>query len=242
MNSLFGWHAVNAVLQTKPDCVQAIYMHANRDDARAAEVIALAEKHACDVRLVSAVKLKEMVGDLTHQGVVALCEHLPDYTEKHLDTLLEKNSSLRLLVLDGVQDPHNLGAILRTAAAFAVDCVIAPKDNACSLTPVVRKVACGGAEAVPFVTVTNLARVMKQLQQQGVWFVGLDGQASETFSDIDLSGSVGLVMGNEGSGLRRLTAKHCDYLVKIHMPGAMESLNVSVATGIALHQLAACSI
>ena len=141
-----------------------------------------------------------------------------------------------LLILDGVQDPHNLGACLRTADAAGVSAVIAPRDRAVGLTPTVRKVACGAAEAIPFIQVTNIARTLRELKDRGIWLVGADGAAEMDIFSAGLRGPLGLVMGAEGEGLRRLTREHCDFLVRIPMAGTLESLNVSVATGICLFE------
>jgi 23S rRNA (guanosine2251-2'-O)-methyltransferase len=150
--------------------------------------------------------------------------------------LIERADKPLLLVLDGVTDPHNLGACLRSADAAGVTAVIVPKDNAASITPVVRKVACGAAEVVPFIQVTNLARTLKQLQDARVWIVGTTGEADESLYQQDLKGPIAIVMGAEGAGMRRLTKEHCDFLVKLPMAGSVSSLNVSVATGICLFE------
>ena len=161
----------------------------------------------------------------------------PLLDEDDLLVMLEKLAAPPfLLILDEINDPHNLGACLRTAAAAGVHAVVVPKDHSVSLTETVRRVACGGAEKVPFVRVTNLARTMKQLQEAGVWLVGAAGEASDNLFKTDLTGPLAIVMGSEGSGLRRLTRDNCDFLVSIPMSGAVESLNVSVATGICLFE------
>jgi 23S rRNA (guanosine2251-2'-O)-methyltransferase len=157
--------------------------------------------------------------------------------EDQLLTLLDKADKLAfLLVLDGVQDPHNLGACLRTADAAGVQAVIAPKDRSVGVTDTVRRIACGGAERVPFAHVTNLARLLKQLQERNIWIVGTDASAEEDLFSADLSGPIAIVLGSEGEGLRRLTRESCDRLVRIPMNGAAESLNVSVAAGVSLFE------
>ena len=168
---------------------------------------------------------------------MVICHSKPAYSEADIELLLGESEAALILILDQVQDPHNLGACLRSANAFGVDCVIAPKNNSVSINPTVAKVACGAASLTPFIQVTNLARTMKSLQQLGVWFVGMDAQANEQLSDFDLRQSTGLVLGSEGYGMRRLTKESCDFLAKIVMPGDVSSVNVSVATGIGLYEI-----
>ncbi|MDF2530150.1 MAG: rlmB, partial [Gammaproteobacteria bacterium] len=181
--------------------------------------------------------LDEKVFGENHQGVVAICEPSEVYTEADIPKLLEsiKGPAL-ILVLDGVEDPHNLGACIRSADAAGVHFIIAPKDRSSSLTAVAKKVASGGAEHVPFISVTNLSRTLKYLQEQNCWSVGLAGEADQSLYEMDLKGSTVLVLGAEGEGLRRLTKEHCDYLAYIPMNGSVSSLNVSVATGVALFE------
>lgn len=235
---IYGFHAVKTALQLRPHDVLQLYVQANRNDHRLAEMIALAKSFSISCDTLSKIKLQEMIGeDHLHQGVVAKCKPLTAWTEKDLmDHLENSKDRVILLVLDGVQDPHNLGACLRSANAFGVTAVIAPKDRAVSLTEVVRKVSCGAADQTPFIPVTNLSRALKQLQKAGVWLVGLDSEATMGLSEVDLKGNIGIVMGNEGQGLRRLTREACDYLAQIPMVGTVESLNVSVATGVALYE------
>ncbi len=179
--------------------------------------------------------LDRMAGKVRHQGVVAEFRPQAPIDENGLKALVtERGADLLLLVLDGVQDPHNLGACLRSAAAAGADAVVVPRDRAAGLTPVTRRAAAGGAELVPLATVTNLARTLRMLAEQGVWRVGLAGEADGHLFGARLDGPLALVMGSEEKGLRRLTREHCDELVRIPMPGRMESLNVSVSAGIAL--------
>ncbi len=179
--------------------------------------------------------LDRMAGKIRHQGVVAEFKPRAPIDDNGLEALVaERGGQLLLLVLDGVQDPHNLGACLRSAAAAGVDAVVVPKDRAAGMTPVTRRAAAGGAELVPLAVVTNLARTLRMLAEQGVWRVGLAGEAAGSLFDGRLDGPLALVMGSEEKGLRRLTREHCDELVRIPMPGRMESLNVSVSAGIAL--------
>lgn len=238
--NLFGLNTCFSLLTLKPQAVQLLYVQES-PNARLKQLLALAKQHRIAVQSTSKKQLDQMVQG-NHQGVVAQCQRLPSYNENDLRDLLdaEQESSLSdlYLVLDQVQDPHNLGAILRTANAMGVKAVIAPKDKSAAITETVRKVACGAAELTPFIQVTNLARAIKSMQEQGVWTVGLDAHASESLSQLkkagSLKGKLALIMGNEGSGLRRLTKEHCDFLATIPMFGQVESLNVSVATGIAL--------
>jgi 23S rRNA (guanosine2251-2'-O)-methyltransferase len=209
---LYGLHSIQAALEKAPDSVSELWVDAGRHD-------------------------KRMVPDGRHQGVVANAAAPKVYSESELEDLLESlPDSPFLLILDGVTDPHNLGACLRSADAAGVHAIIAPKDRAASLTPVAIKVSSGAAQTVPFVQVTNLARCLRDLKERGIWLVGLDGHAEETLFDRDLKGPLAIVMGAEGQGLRRLSKEHCDFLVKIPMVGSVESLNVSVATGICLFE------
>ncbi|PIZ03415.1 MAG: 23S rRNA (guanosine(2251)-2'-O)-methyltransferase RlmB [Gammaproteobacteria bacterium CG_4_10_14_0_8_um_filter_38_16] len=236
---IYGMHAVRTVLQTRPQDVLQLYIQGNRIDKKINEIKKLAESFYVPCELLSAQQLQNKVGETArHQGVVAKCRALSGFSEKELMSYIENTEKpIVLLILDGVQDPHNLGACLRSANAFGVHAVIAPKDRAASITEVVRKVASGAAEQTPFIAVTNLHRTIKQLQEKGVWFVGLDSTASKTLSQIDLKGHIGIIMGSEGDGLRRLTKEACDYLAHIPMQGTVESLNVSVATGVALYEI-----
>lgn len=179
--------------------------------------------------------LDRMAGKVRHQGVIAEFKPQQPMDDRELAQLVEaRGSELLVLVLDGVQDPHNLGACMRSAAAAGADAVIVPKDRAAGLTPVVRRAAAGATELVPLAAVTNLARTLRMLAEHDVWRVGLAGEAQASLFDARLDGAIALVMGSEDKGLRRLTREHCDELVRIPMPGKMESLNVSVSAGIAL--------
>lgn len=182
-------------------------------------------------------QLEKLAGAARHQGVAALYEAPPMGNENDLAALLERDGSATLiLVLDGVTDPHNLGACLRSAAAAKVTAVIVPKDRAVGLTPVVRRASAGGADRVPLLAVTNLARTLRELKDAGVWITGLAGDTEQSLYGVDLKGPVALVLGSEGEGMRRLTRETCDFVAMIPMPGAMESLNVSVATGVVLFE------
>jgi 23S rRNA (guanosine2251-2'-O)-methyltransferase len=182
--------------------------------------------------------MNQRFAEFAHQGIVANAAALPDYTDSDLVRLLEEAKSPSLiLILDGVTDPHNLGACLRTADAVGVDFVIIPKDKSASITPVVSKVACGAAESIPLVRVTNLARAMDVIKQQGVWIYGAAGEANQTIYELDFTSTIALALGAEGDGLRRLTREHCDGLFSLPMLGHVESLNVSVATGVSLYEV-----
>ncbi|QQD17665.1 23S rRNA (guanosine(2251)-2'-O)-methyltransferase RlmB [Spongiibacter nanhainus] len=235
MEKVFGLHAVESLLRRDGGKVVEIYVQQGRRDKRLGALIDLAKSHSVAVVECPRAKLDDLVSG-RHQGVVALAEAAPSFDEKALPGLLAERPDALVLVLDGVTDPHNLGACLRSADAAGVAAVIAPKDNAVGLTATVRKVACGAAESVPFVAVTNLSRTLKALQDAGLWVVGMAGEAEQMLYDIDLKGPVALVMGAEGSGLRRLTREHCDFLAKLPMAGSVSSLNVSVATGVCLFE------
>jgi 23S rRNA (guanosine2251-2'-O)-methyltransferase len=197
----------------------------------------LAEQHGVTLQWATVKNLDDKV-NARHQGVIALCEEGQTHDEAFLLESMEKQGNKALfLVLDGVTDPHNLGACLRSADGAGVHAVVVPKDNSVGLTPVVQKVACGAAESVPLVMVTNLTRTLEKLQQAGAWVVGAAGEAEQFIYDIDLTGPLVLVMGAEGKGIRQLTRKQCDYLAKLPMAGEVSSLNVSVATGVCLFEI-----
>lgn len=234
--SIFGIHAVASLLDRQPDRVEEMFVQRGRSDARMEELLARADKLGIAYRVVDREKLDDMV-EGRHQGVVVRSRGSQIFREKDLDRLLENlDHPALLLILDGVTDPHNLGACLRTADAAGVDAVIVPKDNAAGLNATARKVACGAAEVMPLVQVTNLARTMRNLQQAGVWITGTAGEAEQSIYDMDLSGPMALVMGAEGKGMRRLTRENCDHLAKLPMGGSVSSLNVSVATGVCLFE------
>ncbi len=237
LNYIYGLHAVQAVLEKEAETISGLWLEHARRDARAQKLMALAREAGIEIKRAKREELDTLVGEVRHQGVVAATSAVSARDDAWLKTFL---SSLQdppfLLVLDGVTDPHNLGACLRTADAAGVHAVIAPRDNACGLTGTVRKVACGAAETVPFVQVTNLARSLRMLQKQGIWLTGADAETSQDIFATDLRGPLALVMGAEGSGLRRLTREHCDQLVRLPMHGSVQSLNVSVSTGICLYE------
>lgn len=231
--SLFGFHAVTARLRQRPDSVRAVHLASGRHDARMKELAARAEAARCPVHRVDDTRLTQLAGSERHQGVVAIVDAaVPHATlDDVLDNLTEP---ALLLVLDGVTDPHNLGACLRNADAFGAHAVIVPKDRAVGVNATVAKAASGAADTVPVITVTNLARAMRELKEKGVWLLGADA-GGESLFDADLSGPVAWVLGAEGSGMRRLTRESCDHLVGIPLTGSVASLNVAVACGICLY-------
>ncbi len=236
---IYGMHAVTAALQNTRIHVIELLIAETRHGAQLDELKQLAAQRRIPIKHVQRRELDALLPDVNHQAIVARVQYPEQhYTEADvLKWVAEAEQSVLLLILDGIQDPHNLGACLRTADAAGVTAVIAPKDKATALTPVVRKVACGAAETVPFIQVTNLARFLKAIQQAGVWCYGLAGEATKTLYDIDWQGHVALVLGAEGKGLRQLTRESCDDLVAIPMQGSVSSLNVSVATGISLFEV-----
>jgi len=232
---IYGFHAVSAKLRHAPDAVLEIYLSGDRKDARVKKFIAQAE--AAGVRILQSEgdKLDGMVGTRRHQGVVAKV----DATRRDIklaDVLDSLDENALLLVLDGVQDPHNLGACLRVADAAGAHAVVAPRDRAVGLNATAVKVASGAADTVPYITVTNLARALREMQEAGVWVVGAVGEAERTLYEVDQKVPVAWVLGAEGDGLRRLTRETCDELARIPMHGSVESLNVSVASGICLFE------
>jgi len=233
---VYGLHAVRALLQRASGRVRRVSLQLRRDDPRSREIETLAAAANVRVERVEADLIKRWLGDVVHQGVVAQVEPLPVWSEGDLIDSLVGQSDPLVLVLDGVTDPHNLGACLRTADACGAVAVVVPKDRAASLNATVRKVAAGAAETTPIVTVTNLVRSLKLLQEAGLWVVGADAEGGQVAWEADLSGPRALVLGAEGAGLRDLTRKSCDYLVRLPQLGSVESLNVSVATGMLLYE------
>lgn len=232
---IHGFHAVTARIRQNADSVSEIYVDAQRRDPRARELLKLAETQGVRVVAVDSKRLDGMAGNARHQGVAARVS--TDQRVQHLDDVLDTlTEPALLLVLDGVQDPHNLGACLRSADAFGVHAVIAPKDRAVGITSTVEKVACGAAETVPYITVTNISRTLRELQERDIWVVGADGEAETDLFSLRHSGAMAWVLGAEGEGLRRLTKENCNQLVRIPMSGSVESLNVSVSTGVCLYE------
>lgn len=233
-----GINAVASALEHDIEHVREVLVEAGNKNARIVEIEENARRREISVRRVNSQALEGIAGGLRHQGVIARYEAAKPMEESELPGLIEAAAGKALLlVLDGVQDPHNLGACLRSAAASGVTAVIIPKDKAAPLNATVRKTSAGAADRIPVISVTNLARTLRAIKDAGVWVYGLDGEAQGLIYQTDFTGNVAIVMGGEGEGMRRLTREHCDGLVKIPMPGEMESLNVSVATGVALFEV-----
>jgi 23S rRNA (guanosine2251-2'-O)-methyltransferase len=234
-NLIYGLHAVQSILQHQPEQVSRVFFDKNRKDQRLQTCLSLADKHGISTEPTQRKNLDDKTDNAQHQGIVI------EYTEpKETLSLADRIASSPnplLLILDGITDPHNLGACLRTADAAGATAVIYPKDKSASLTPTTRKVACGAAETMPTYAVTNLARTLDELKDLGVWLVGTSGNTDLSFYNIDLKGPIGIVMGAEGKGIRRLTSEKCDFLAKLPMLGSVSSLNVSVATGICLYEV-----
>ncbi len=233
--AVFGFHAVLARLRADPSSVVEIFLDEDRKDARAKDLATTAEKSGVQLLRVPTKRLDGFYGGGRHQGVVAIAHEASaqESLEDRLDSLKEPPL---LLVLDGVTDPHNLGACLRVADAVGAHAVIAPKDRAAGISAAVSKVASGAAESVPYYMVTNLARTLDELKERNIWIVGADERAEKTLYDAELPPSIAWVLGAEGEGMRRLTRERCDLLVKIPMRGQVESLNVSVASGVCLFE------
>lgn len=232
-----GINSVRSALKFGADGVAELWLDRNRRDRRLAELVTLARDSGVTVRQTERHELDRAAGGANHQGVLAWVRTPAARGEHDLDAVLDAiEGPPLLLILDGVTDPHNLGACLRSADGAGAHAVIAPKDKAAGLTPVAVKVASGAAESVPFVQVTNLARTLDALKERGIWLIGTADDAPETLFETDLRGPVGLVLGSEGTGMRRLTRERCDLLARVPMRGRAESLNVSVAAGVCLYE------
>lgn len=235
---LFGIHAIQAALDYSPQKIRKVWIDAQRQDARLQQVINELAALGISAEKTERKKLDRMADGKSHQGIIAAVELPPMHSEDRLkQDVLALSESAFYLVLDQVQDPHNLGACLRTADAVGVHGIIVTKDNAAGITATVCKVASGAAETVPVYQVTNLARVLRWLKEQNIWVMGAAGEAEQTIYDMKLDMPLALVMGAEGSGMRQLTRQHCDFLVKIPMLGQVESLNVSVAAGVMMYEI-----
>lgn len=237
---IYGIHAVASLLDHNAESVQQLFVQVDRkdkNDKRLRSILDTAARAGIPIEECTRSELDEKCPQV-HQGILALSTAVKlEQTEKQLEPFLDNlEGQPFLLILDSVTDPHNLGACLRSAEAAGVSAVIVPKDKSVQLSPTVRKVACGAAEIVPFFAVTNLARTLQSLQQRGIWLFGAAGEAEQSLYEADLTGPVGLVLGSEGKGLRRLTRENCDSLVAIPMAGEVSSLNVSVSTGICLFE------
>lgn len=235
---IFGFHAVSSALKNDAGNIRRLLVERSRQDKRLTELLSLAGRHGVRVEEVNRQALDRFTGGAKHQSVAAdyVLAELPGEGQLMNDLAVRPGPWL-LLVLDGVQDPHNLGACLRSADAAGVDAVICPKDRATGLTPVVMKVAAGAAGRVPLYQVTNLRRTLASLQEAGVWLIGTSDKADQSWTEVDYTSPVAIVMGSEGKGIRRLTAEACDTLVSIPMAGEVSSLNVSVATGVMLFEV-----
>jgi len=233
---IVGLHAVQHLIQTDFSRILTLFVDDERHDTRVGQLVNLAEEQSLSIQRVNRKTLDKLTDNATHQGVAARCKVAQAIQENWLYETLQTVENPLILILDGVQDPHNLGACLRSADAAGVLAVIIPQDRAVGLTPTVRKIASGAAETVPLVQVTNLARCLRNLQEHGVQLVGLAGDAQKSLYETNLRGKMALILGAEEKGLRRLTREHCDLLVKIPMLGKVESLNVSVAAGICLFE------
>lgn len=234
---IYGIHAVQALLERDPQRFLEVFVMKGREDRRLMPLIAELEQMGIVIQVANRQWLDEKVEGAVHQGIIARVREGRQYQENDLPALLENLDKLPfLLILDGVTDPHNLGACLRSADAAGVHAVIVPRDRSAQLNATAKKVACGAAETVPLIRVTNLARTMRFLQEQNIWIVGTAGEADHNLYQSKMTGPMALVMGAEGDGMRRLTREHCDELISIPMAGSVSSLNVSVATGICLFE------
>ena len=231
---VFGFHAVLARLRADPRSVLEIFLDETRQDARAKDLAAAAERSGVRLMRVPTKRLDGFYGGGRHQGVVARIEIRK--VAESLDEILDGVEKPLLLVLDGVTDPHNLGACLRVANAAGAHAVVAPRDRAAGITPAVSKVASGAAESTPYLMVTNLARTLAELKERNIWIVGAEERAKEQVFTANLPDAIAWVLGAEGEGMRRLTRESCDLLVRIPMRGEVESLNVSVSAGICLFE------
>lgn len=234
---IYGIHAVIGLLSHTPARIRQLFIQEGRKDARVEEIIQLAKKHGIKVQTLSRQALDDRAEKNIHQGVMVEVTALPTYSEADLPGLLDDvHGPIFLLILDGVQDPRNLGACLRSANAAGVHAVLVPKDKSATVTPLVYKAASGAAENTPLIQVTNVARVIRALKSRGIWIYGATDQAQSSIYEADLTVPMAWVLGGEGVGLRRLTQESCDQLFKIPMQGVVSSLNVSVAAGICLYE------
>jgi 23S rRNA (guanosine2251-2'-O)-methyltransferase len=234
---IYGLHTMTSVIEREPERLIELFVLKGREDERLLYIINEARRYDISVQFCQRKTLDDKCDGEQHQGIVATAKPAKVLNEHDLDIILKHESSPLLLVLDGVTDPHNLGACLRTADAAGVHAVIVPKDKSASLSPIVRKVACGAAEVIPLIQVTNLSRTLKAMQDEGVWIIGTAGEAEQSLYECKLTGPTALVMGAEGKGMRRLTRENCDELIKLPMSGSVSSLNVSVATGVCLYEI-----
>lgn len=237
INNVGGFHAVEMLLKHGRGRIQQLFHVQGRQDQRLLKLIELARFKKISVQSMALSALNNLLPGVVHQGVVLAYEPVGYADVNLVDLCKQRKRDLLLLVLDEVQDPHNFGACLRSAAVSGVDAVIIPKNNAVGITSVVRKVSCGGAEVVPVVRVTNLVRTLRELQSAGAWVYGFAEQADDSLYQASFSGPVVMVMGSESHGLRQLTRQNCDFICAIPSVGCISSLNVSVATGVALFEV-----
>ncbi|ANP66005.1 23S rRNA (guanosine(2251)-2'-O)-methyltransferase RlmB [Vibrio alginolyticus] len=233
---IYGIHAVKAVLEREPERFIEAYVLKGRQDDRLMPILNDLQVCGVSIQQMTRKTLDDKARGANHQGIIARVKPAKQLNENDIDDILAQHESPLLLVLDGVTDPHNLGACLRNADAAGAAAIIVPKDRSAPMNATVSKVACGAAEVVPLIRVTNLARTMRTLQEQGIWFVGTAGEATHDIYQAKLTGPLAIVMGAEGDGMRRLTRETCDDLIKIPMAGSVSSLNVSVASGICLFE------
>lgn len=235
---IYGLHAISALIDHSQRKIQQIYINQDRQDPRFLTLVSRIQVKTIPIVTLSPAKMATQFPDIVHQGIVAMVDPLTALQEKDLPKLLsDLTKPPFILILDGVTDPHNLGACLRSADAAGVNCVIIPRDKSAPLTDVVSKVACGAAETIPVIRVTNLVRTMETLKELGIWLYGAANEAQQSLYALEGQGPIALVLGAEGEGLRRLTREHCDGLFSIPMAGTVSSLNVSVATGVALYEI-----
>ncbi|WP_392564766.1 23S rRNA (guanosine(2251)-2'-O)-methyltransferase RlmB [Orbus wheelerorum] len=234
---IYGIHAIQGMLARSPERILDVYLLKNREDKRLNTLVQEIESLRLQVKVVDRKWLDEQSSQGVHQGIMAKIKEGRNYHENDLPDLLTKKADPFILILDGVTDPHNLGACIRTADATGVDLIIIPKDKSAPLNAIAKKVACGAAESVPVIRVTNLARTLRMLKEEHqIWIVGTAGEADHSLYQSNLTGKLAIIMGAEGEGMRRLTKEHCDELISIPMSGFVSSLNVSVATGICLFE------
>lgn len=237
LSLIYGIHAIQAVLTVHPERITHLFLLKDRTDIKIDSLRKIAQQNNIPIDDVSRQTLDKMAEGATHQGVAAQCHHPKALAEQDLKILLKEiKGTPFILILDGIQDPHNLGACFRSAEAAGVHAIIVPKDKSASITPAVIKAASGAVETMPFIQVTNLVRAMETLKAHGIWIYGADAEAKTVLYQTNLSGPLAIVLGAEGKGIRRLTREHCDGLIKIPMFGRISSLNVSVAAGIFLFE------
>lgn len=236
-NLIHGIHAISSLLAHSPERLIEVFVLKGREDKRLQPLLNELHQLGIAVQFVNRATLDKKANGETHQGIMARVQVARELNETDLSALLDKTENPLLLVLDGITDPHNLGACLRTADAAGVTAVIVPRDKSAQLTAIAQKVACGAAETMPLIRVTNLARTLRELQERQIWIVGTAGEAKSTLFESQFRGAIALVMGAEGDGMRRLTREHCDELISIPMAGSVSSLNVSVATGVCLFEI-----